>query len=78
MVNDINYLEHRFRMSELLIGHDHGFGRDRAGGVGTLRTLGTERGVTYQGDSPAVLGSSLFGVGGNELGLGRIAHPDRR
>ncbi|MBC7673986.1 MAG: bifunctional riboflavin kinase/FAD synthetase [Polaromonas sp.] len=34
----------RFRMAELLIGHDHGFGRGRAGDVDTLRTLGVARG----------------------------------
>lgn len=34
----------RFRMAELLIGHDHGFGRGRAGDVETLRTLGAARG----------------------------------
>ncbi|MES2179294.1 MAG: bifunctional riboflavin kinase/FAD synthetase [Gemmatimonadota bacterium] len=37
-------LRRRFRMSELLIGHDHGFGRGRAGDVETLRTLGAARG----------------------------------
>jgi riboflavin kinase / FMN adenylyltransferase len=34
----------RFRMRELLIGHDHGFGRGRQGDVETLRTLGAARG----------------------------------
>ncbi len=37
-------LRERFRMAELLIGHDHGFGRDRAGDVDTLRSLGASRG----------------------------------
>src|SRR6476659_8233841 len=37
-------LRDRFRMAELLIGHDHGFGRGRAGDVDTLRELGAERG----------------------------------
>jgi riboflavin kinase / FMN adenylyltransferase len=36
-------LRERFRMAELLIGHDHGFGRGRAGDVETLRTLGAAR-----------------------------------
>lgn len=40
---DLILLE-RFRMAELLIGHDHGFGRGRAGDVETLRTLGALRG----------------------------------
>lgn len=31
-------------MRELLVGHDHGFGRGRAGGVAVLRALGAERG----------------------------------
>ena len=34
----------RFQMAELLIGHDHGFGRGRAGDVDTLRSLGIARG----------------------------------
>ena len=39
-------LRERFRMAELLIGHDHGFGRGRAGDVDTLQTLGAIRGFT--------------------------------
>jgi riboflavin kinase/FMN adenylyltransferase len=31
-------------MNELLIGHDHGFGRGREGDVALLRTLGSDRG----------------------------------
>ena len=34
----------RCRMRELVIGHDHGFGRGRSGDVDTLRRLGAERG----------------------------------
>ena len=37
-------LRDRFRMSELLIGHDHGFGRGREGHADTLRELGAARG----------------------------------
>ncbi|HEX5973373.1 MAG TPA: bifunctional riboflavin kinase/FAD synthetase [Gemmatimonadaceae bacterium] len=37
-------LRERFRMSELLIGHDHGFGRGREGDAETLRELGRARG----------------------------------
>jgi riboflavin kinase/FMN adenylyltransferase len=33
-------LRKRFRMRELLIGYDHGFGRQRAGNVDVLRSLG--------------------------------------
>ena len=38
----------RFRMRELLIGHDHGFGRGREGDVETLRSLGTTRGFSVE------------------------------
>jgi riboflavin kinase/FMN adenylyltransferase len=37
-------LRGRFRMAELLIGYDHGFGRGRTGDVDVLRTLGASRG----------------------------------
>ncbi len=37
-------LRRRFRMTELLIGHDHGFGHRRAGNVQVLQALGAERG----------------------------------
>lgn len=37
-------LERRLGMRELVIGHDHGFGRGRAGDVETLRRLGNEDG----------------------------------
>lgn len=36
----------RFRMKELVIGEDHGFGRGRAGDVAMLRRLGTAEGFT--------------------------------
>jgi riboflavin kinase/FMN adenylyltransferase len=38
----------RMRMRQLLIGHDHGFGRGREGDVGTLRTLGAARGFAVE------------------------------
>ena len=41
-------LRERFRMAELLIGHDHGFGRGREGDVDTLRTLGAARGFAVE------------------------------
>jgi riboflavin kinase / FMN adenylyltransferase len=34
----------KFRMHDLLMGHDHGLGRNRAGDVDTLRALGATRG----------------------------------
>lgn len=37
-------LRGRFRMTELLIGYDHGFGHRRAGNVNVLQSLGTEHG----------------------------------
>jgi riboflavin kinase / FMN adenylyltransferase len=37
-------LRGRIGMDELVIGHDHGFGRDREGGVETLRSIGRELG----------------------------------
>lgn len=37
-------LRRRFRLRELLIGYDHGFGRQRAGNVEVLRTLGDRDG----------------------------------
>lgn len=37
-------LRPRYRMRQLLIGYDHGFGRGRSGDVDTLRRLGASRG----------------------------------
>ena len=37
-------LRRRFRLRELLIGHDHGFGRQRAGNVAVLQELGERDG----------------------------------
>jgi riboflavin kinase/FMN adenylyltransferase len=42
----------RFRMCELLIGHDHGFGRGREGDVDTLRALGAARGFAVDVVAP--------------------------
>ncbi|MBA3467541.1 MAG: bifunctional riboflavin kinase/FAD synthetase [Gemmatimonadaceae bacterium] len=41
-------LARRFRLRELLIGYDHGFGRQRAGNVGVLRRLGKSGGFDVQ------------------------------
>ena len=41
-------LRRRFRMRELLIGYDHGFGRQRAGNVDVLRTLGERDGFRLE------------------------------
>jgi riboflavin kinase/FMN adenylyltransferase len=47
-------LEARFHIAELVIGHDHGFGRGRAGDVATLRRIGREDGFAVD-VVPAVL-----------------------
>lgn len=47
-------LEARFHLAELVIGHDHGFGRGRAGDVETLRRIGREDGFAVD-VVPAVL-----------------------
>ena len=39
-------LRDRFRMRHLLIGHDHGFGRERAGNAAVLQSLGASRGFS--------------------------------
>lgn len=41
-------LRGRFRMKELLIGYDHGFGRSRAGDVGVLKSLGRRDGFDVE------------------------------
>lgn len=41
-VDDV--LIRRFRMHHLLMGHDHGFGRDRKGDLAMMRSLGRDRG----------------------------------
>ena len=45
-------LRDRFHMAELLIGHDHGFGRGRTGDVETLRTMGAARGFAVDVVAP--------------------------
>lgn len=47
-------LEARYRVAELVIGHDHGFGRGRAGDEEFLRTLGARDGFAVD-VVPAVL-----------------------
>jgi riboflavin kinase / FMN adenylyltransferase len=48
-------LRRRFRMCELLIGHDHGFGRARAGDAGVLRELGARDGFHVAVIDPVTL-----------------------
>lgn len=45
-------LRDRFRMRELLIGYDHGFGRGRTGDASTLIALGRERGFDVEVVAP--------------------------
>ena len=49
-------LRGRFRMRELLIGHDHGFGRGREGDVEVLQALGAQRGFRVEVIAPVSLG----------------------
>ncbi|MCZ6916682.1 MAG: riboflavin biosynthesis protein RibF [Gemmatimonadetes bacterium] len=42
----VRFLIDRFHMQELVIGHDHGFGRGRSGDETLLRRLGKEQGFT--------------------------------
>jgi riboflavin kinase/FMN adenylyltransferase len=76
-------LRDRLRMRELFIGHDHGFGRGRAGDVHVLQRLGAERGFQVQvveqiaADGHAVSSTAIRrAVAGGDLqraasGLGR-------
>ena len=47
----------RFRMSELLVGHDHGFGRGREGDITLLRALGASRGFAVDVVAPVLTAS---------------------
>jgi riboflavin kinase/FMN adenylyltransferase len=44
----------RFGMAELLIGHDHGFGRGREGDITLLRSLGKSRGFKVDAVAPVL------------------------
>lgn len=48
-------LRPRFRMEALMIGHDHGFGRDRAGGREQLMALGESDGFLVEQVAPVSL-----------------------
>jgi riboflavin kinase/FMN adenylyltransferase len=47
-------LQPRYRMRQLLIGYDHGFGRGRSGDVETLRALGSARGFAVDVVPPVI------------------------
>lgn len=74
----------RFRMRELLMGHDHGFGRNRAGNLETVRQLGSLYGFGVEvippvttGEGPPISSTAIRrAVAGGDLaraaaGLGR-------
>ena len=50
-------LVERLRVEELVIGYDHGFGRDREGDPMTLRDIGDELGFTVDVVPPVVVGA---------------------
>ena len=75
----------RFRMRDLLMGHDHRFGHNRSGDVQTMRRLGGERGfevnvipaVTVDGGQSVSSTAIRRAVAGGDLdgafmGLGRL------
>lgn len=47
----------RFGLAHLVIGHDHGFGRDRSGDVDTVRALGAEYGFSLEVVGPVADGT---------------------
>jgi len=64
----------RYHMRELLIGHDHGFGRGRAGDVESLRVIGARRGFAVD-VVDAVLGSDGSPISSTAIRRA-IAHGD--
>lgn len=46
----------RLRVEELVIGYDHGFGKDRSGDAGTLRAIGAELGFAVDVVAPVARG----------------------
>lgn len=57
-VDDV--LRTRFRMRDLLIGHDHGFGRERAGNATVLQELGAACGFTVEVVEPVASAEGRF------------------
>jgi len=64
----------RFRMKALLVGHDHGFGRGRAGDIESLRVIGGKRGFPVEAVD-AVLGSDGLPISSTAIRRA-IAHGD--
>lgn len=71
----------QFKMHDLLMGHDHGFGRNRGGDVNTIRELGRVRGFDVDvvppvsvGDGPAISSTGIRrSVAGGDLARARAA-----
>ena len=53
----------RLGVRELIVGHDHGFGRDRAGDAGTLEELGASLGFNVEVVPPLATGRGRDGDG---------------
>ena len=53
-------LVHRLNVEELVIGHDHGFGRDRSGNADTLREIGAELGFAVDVIAPVEAGGEAI------------------
>jgi riboflavin kinase / FMN adenylyltransferase len=60
-------LRDRFRMRELLIGHDHGLGRGRTGDVAVLTALGASRGFPVDVVAPVVAEHGVAPVSSSAL-----------
>ena len=58
-------LRRRYHMRELVIGHDHGFGRGRSGDVDTLRRMGESDGFAV--DVVAAVGDHGFPVSSTKI-----------
>jgi riboflavin kinase/FMN adenylyltransferase len=71
----------RFRMQYLLMGHDHGFGRNRAGNAATMQALGGELGFEVDvrppigvGNGPPVSSTAIRrAIAGGDLDRARAA-----
>ncbi|MFN8572728.1 MAG: bifunctional riboflavin kinase/FAD synthetase [Gemmatimonadaceae bacterium] len=71
----------RFRMHDLLMGHDHGFGRNRTGNLEVMRALGQARGFAVDvvppvavGDGPPISSTAIRrSIAGGDLARARSA-----
>lgn len=71
----------RFRVHDLLMGHDHGFGRNRAGDADTMKRLGVSRGfevsvippVTGGGGQPISSTAIRRAIAGGDLDRAAVA-----